>query len=258
MKSDRSAIVFDLAVIINALANRKSIKPKAIGEFCWKNIYEEISKQSKRCARVDVVTDWSPNGINLKEMTQYRRGIGMHVEFDNNTPFPIDFANDFLKRSENKFYPYLVELILQKYQFHNKIVVATKNIKVITNLEDSLAEVETSDSSQPEADSRTILHVSNCIQIGLINFYVRTNDTDVVVLLIVFMPDFLKIKDGAQVIAIRGVGTHKHYMSINVIAESVTLERCKELLFLHALSGSDYTSSFFHARKVKWLARTLM
>ena len=28
MKSDRSAIVFDLSVVIKALANRKSMKPK--------------------------------------------------------------------------------------------------------------------------------------------------------------------------------------------------------------------------------------
>ena len=66
-------------------------------------------------------------------------------------------------------------------------------------------------------------------------FNVRTNDTDVVVLLIAFMLNFLMINAGAQVIVICGVGTHKYCMSINVIGESVTLERCKELLFLHAL-----------------------
>ena len=77
------------------------------------------------------MTDLYPDGINLKEITQHRRGIRRHVEFDNNTPFPINFASDFLRQSENnrKFYPYLVELILQKYQFHDKIVVATKNFK---------------------------------------------------------------------------------------------------------------------------------
>ena len=66
------------------------------------------------------------------------------------------------------------------------------------------------------------------------------------------MPDFLNINADAQVIVICGVGTHKYCMSISVIADSITLERCKELLFLHALSGSDYTSSFFHVRKVKF------
>ena len=126
------------------------------------------------------MTDSYPDGINLKEMTQHHRGIGEDVEFDNNTPFPVDFARDFLRRSENKctFYTCLVELILQKYhQFQDKIVVATKNEKVVTNLEGSLAEVEISGFLQPEAGSRIILHASNCIQMDLINVYVRTNNT---------------------------------------------------------------------------------
>ena len=66
------------------------------------------------------------------------------------------------------------------------------------------------------------------------------------------MADFLKINADAQVIVICGVGTHKYCMLINVIADSITFERCKEPLFLHALSGSDYTSSFFHVGKVKF------
>ena len=48
------------------------------------------------------------------------------------------------------------------------------------------------DCSQPEADSRTILHVSNCIQMSLINAYLRTNQADVVIFLLAFIPDFLK------------------------------------------------------------------
>ena len=39
MISDRSAIVIDLSVVINALGKRKSIKPTAIGVFCYKNVY---------------------------------------------------------------------------------------------------------------------------------------------------------------------------------------------------------------------------
>ena len=66
------------------------------------------------------------------------------------------------------------------------------------------------------------------------------------------MRDFLKINAGAQVVAMYGVGNHKYCMSIDVIAESITLERCKEPLFLHILSGSYYMSSFFHIGKVKF------
>ena len=69
MKSNKSEIVFDLSVVINTLAKRKSIKPKTISEFYYKNAYEEISKQSKGCARIDIVTDSNPDGINLKEIS---------------------------------------------------------------------------------------------------------------------------------------------------------------------------------------------
>ena len=41
-------------------------------------------------------------------------------------------------------------------------------------------------------------------------------------------------------------------MSINVIAESIVLEGFKELLFLHASSGSDDASSFFPVEKIKF------
>ena len=168
--------------------------------------------------------------------------------------FSHRLCRDFLRSSENKrnVCPYLVELILKKYQFQDKIVAAKKNEKVITILEISLAKVKISGYSQSEAGSKIILHDSHCIQMDLFKVYVRINNTGVDVLLVAFIPDFLKINAGAQVIVICGVSTHKCCMSTNVIAESIALERCKELLFLHALSGSDYTSSFFHIRKVKF------
>ena len=82
----------------------------------------------------------------------------------------------------------------------------------------------------------------------LIHVYVWKIDTDV--LLVAFTPEFLKIKAGAQVIATCGVATGKYCILINVIAESITLERCEELLSLHALV-SNYRSSYFHVIKVK-------
>ena len=44
-----------------------------ISEFCYENVYEEISNQSRGCARVNIVTDSYPDGINLKEMTQHQK-----------------------------------------------------------------------------------------------------------------------------------------------------------------------------------------
>ena len=65
--------------------------------------------------------------------------------------------------------------------------------KVITILEDNLAEVAMSGCSQPGAGTKIILHASHWIQMDL-HFYVSITDTDVVVLLVAFMPDLcLKI-----------------------------------------------------------------
>ena len=253
-RDEEHAVIFDLSVIINALSNRKSIKPKTIGEFCSKLVFQELDNQSKGSTRIDIVTDLYPDGITLKEMTQTSRGVGMRVNFDRDTKFPNDFSTDFLRTTENKraFYPFLVELILDQCHFHSKIVVATKEEKVITNLEGTLAEIEMPDCFHPEADTRIILHVIDCIERGILRIYVRTNDTDVVVLLVAFMPDFLDIRDDVKIYATCGVGSGKYSLLINIIADYINLKRCKEMLFLHALSGSDYTASFYQVGKAKF------
>ena len=120
------------------------------------------------------------------------------------------------------------------------------------NLRGSMADITMSTCTHPEADTRIILHVLSCIEYGLKDVYIRTNDTDVVVILIAYMPDFLQADSQVQVYAVCGVGSNTYSLSINIIAEHVGLERCKELLFLHALSGSDYTSSFYKMGKVKF------
>ena len=118
------------------------------------------------------------------------------------------------------------------------------NVKANTHL------VTMHDCSHIEADTRIILHVLNCINNGIKNIYVRTNDTDVVVLLISYMPMFLE-QNEVSIIAINGVGAKIKHFPINTIAH-IGLDRCRELLFLHSLSGCDYTSSFFKVGKCKF------
>ena len=56
-----------------------------------------------------------------------------------------------------------------------------------------------SDSSHSEADTRIILHVFSCVHNGLKGIYVRTNDTDVVVILVAYMSDLLGIYSNVRV-----------------------------------------------------------
>ena len=152
------------------------------------------------------------------------------------------------------FYPYLVDKILEKACYKDKIVVLTRNEKIEMNLKGTLANINMSDSSHSEAaDTRIIFHFFSCVHNGLKYIYVQTNDTDVVAILVAYMPDFLEIDCSVQVSAVSGVGFNTSCMSVNAIAAHIGLKWCKELLYLHSLSGCDYTSFFFHVKKVKFL-----
>ena len=94
-------MVVDLSVVVNALSNRKSIKPKKFGEFS-EYVFVELNNLSRRSARIDVVWDFYPKGLNLKELIQIKRSIGVQLNFDNDTEFSSDFESNFLIKNEKK------------------------------------------------------------------------------------------------------------------------------------------------------------
>ena len=113
---NNSALVVDLSVIVNALSNRKSIKPRIFEDFCLNYVYPELMKLSRFCLRLDIVTDSYLEGPNLKESLQVERGTGKRLKFNDDTEFPAHFSFDFLRDSENKreYYPYVIDRILSK------------------------------------------------------------------------------------------------------------------------------------------------
>ena len=124
-------MLVDLSVVVNALSNRNSIKPKAFGQFS-EYVFVELNNLPRRSTRIDIVCDLYPEGLNLEESIQTERGIGVQLNFDNDTEFPSDFASNFPRKNENKlvFYPYLMDKILEKAYCKNKIVVVTRNEKI--------------------------------------------------------------------------------------------------------------------------------
>ena len=191
---EQNTMVVDLSVVVNALSSRKSINSKTFGEFS-KYVFVELNNLSGRSARTDIVCDLYPEDLNLKESIQIERGIGVQSNFDNETEFPSDFASNFLRKNENKrvFYPYLMDKILEKAYCKDKIVVVTKNEKIEINLKGTLANINMCDSSHSEVDTTIILHLFSCVHSGLKDIYVRATDTDVVVILVTYMPDVRKL-----------------------------------------------------------------
>ena len=148
-----------------------------------------------------------PEDLNLKESIQIETGIGVQLNFDNDLEFPSDFALNFLRNNENKcaFYFYLVDKILEKAYYKDKVVVVTRNEKIEMNLKGKLANTNMSDSSHSEADTRIILHVFSCAHSSLKDICMRTNDTDVVVIFVAYMPDVLEIDSNVRVSGVSGV-----------------------------------------------------
>ena len=80
-------MVVDLPVVVNELSNRKSIK-QTFGELS-EYIFVELNNLSRRSARIDIICDLYPEGLNLKESFQNERGIGVQLNFDNDNEFPL-------------------------------------------------------------------------------------------------------------------------------------------------------------------------
>ena len=145
-------MVVDLSVVVNAQSNKKSIKPKTFVEFS-EYVFVELNSLSRRSASIDIECDLNRESLNIKESIQTERGIGVQLNFDNDTDFSSDFASHFLGKNESKrvfylylvteskrvfypylvneskrvFYPYLVDKILGKACYKDKIVVVTRN-----------------------------------------------------------------------------------------------------------------------------------
>ena len=76
-------MVVGLSVVVNALSNRKSIKPKAFRKIC-EYVFVELNNLSRRSARIE--------DLNLKESFQIEKVVGVQLHFDNDIEFPPDFA----------------------------------------------------------------------------------------------------------------------------------------------------------------------
>ena len=103
---------------------------------------------------------------------------------------------------------------------------------------------------QEEADTKVIVHVSNCLSHGFRSISVKTVDTDVVTLILAH-PSVLPYPNEIEVDF--GFGKKRKYYGINEISEKLSLDDQKGILFFHAFTESDMTISFFKITKpTRW------
>ena len=225
--------VFDGAAIVNMLPPRNS---KTFKEYSELVFLPYLIRQAKDVKRVDVVWDRYLEN-SLKESTRATRGLGIHRKVLPNTTIPRNWQT-FLRCSENK-----VEL----FEFLSKEIVAltVKDVIVISSLNDttiSNCPIDLRDISSvnhEEADTRMLLHVGHGAAQGYNDILIRTVDTDVVALAVANVHEL-----NINLWLAFGVGKSLTFISANSLANSLGPDKSKALLFFHAFSGSDTTSSF--------------
>ena len=117
-------------------------------------------------------------------------------------------------------------------------ILSTSDTVVLSSSVDATPAI--SPCTHEEADTRLILHASDCARQGLDNIILRTVDTDVVVLAISY---FSRLKISRLWIAF-GVGKQYRYIPIHDIVRALGEEKSQVLHVFHAFTGCDQTSGF--------------
>jgi len=104
-----------------------------------------------------------------------------------------------------------------------------------------------------EVDNRMVAHLKDMItNDDCKSILIRTVDTDVVVIMIAFLPCLIYHKSELQIMIDFGTGQHRRLISVNKSFESLGHSLSRALLFLHAFTGCDTTCSFYGKSKSHW------
>ena len=88
---------------------------------------------------------------------------------------------------------------------------------------------------------RTIPHVSKSVSPNFTNIVVISNDTDVLILLLLYLPQF--IENGLEELWIKfGAGGHSRFIPLHVMYNNMSKELHSVILKAHILTGCDGTS----------------
>ena len=248
-----TVVVLDMAAVIHMV---RPTTAKTFSEYVTLNIVPFLEAQMKSCTqRIDAVWDNYPEENNLKAMTQQRRGNGPRTRVgDGSTKIPKHEWSSFLKNEENKKELFsFISTQISKTDMGRKLLLSTHFETVLSNRHCDLATLQPCNHS--EADTRILLHLAHAAEQGHTTAYVRTVDSDIVVLTVRFFETL-----GLSELWV-GFGTGKKYRDIPVhtICSKLGPSRSLALPLFHSLTGCDTTSQFLGCgKKTAWAAWTSM
>ena len=247
-----TVVVLDMAAVIHMVRPTTAVTFK---EYVPLHIVPFLKAQLKNgTQRIDAVWDNYPEENNLKALTQLRRGKGSRTRIgDGSTPIPKhEWNSGFLKNEENKKELFsFISTQISKNDMDGKLLLSTRFETELSNRDCDLTTLQPCNHS--EADTRILLHLAHAAEQGHTCAYVRTVDSDVVVLAIRFFDTL-----GLSKLWV-GFGSGKKYRDIPVHTIGSSLGRSKSLALplFHSLTGCDTNSQFLGCgKKTAWAAWT--
>lgn len=248
---EASVVVLDMAAVVHI------IKPKSanvFGDYTQMQLLPYLESQmTDNTTRVDAVWD-TYKEASLKSQARVKRGgTGMRrTRVSAKIPLPKGAQwQTFLKDCQNK--DDLFQFISQELQSctadSQYQLLTTKADLVLSNQPTDVAAL--SPCQQEEADTRMILHLRHAADQGHTRAFLRTVDSDVVVLAISF---FLEL--GLSELWV-GFGSGKNYKDIPIhqISQILGPQKCEVLPLFHALTGCDVVSAMFGiGKRTAWNA----
>ena len=177
--------------------------------------------------------------------------------FQENDSLPKDFKS-FIENSENK--TDLNKLISEyaarptTWSWGGEVFVTYgKGVKSTTDGPQDF--MQWIDEVHEEADNRIIVHISHMLDSQISKIIVRTGDTDVIVIILGFMAQFLWQNASTKIWVDFGTGENRRTFDINQIHEHVGESISLALPFFHSFTGCDSTASFYGKTKKFWYER---
>lgn len=246
--------VVDLSVLIQAIASKFFAQDSTFREFIDCVCKQVLSLGVKYSAkRIDAVADfYSP--LSIKQPTRINRGCqsAPRLIFTINSTLPTDLQG-FLKNADNKtgLNELIVEqLLLTESSSWDGEIVVTYNQIVKTKTDGPRGMFTWIEDTHEEADNRMLVHIQDMLKDGISNIVVRSNDTDVFIILLSFLPIFNDMCENCKIWLDYGMGQYRRLIFINDSLKNLGKKTCLGLLFFHAFSGCDSTSYTFEKSKV--------
>ena len=247
-------LIVDLSVLIRAEAAFVNTNDGCFDDFV-KCVLQSIAALGTaiKAVRIDIVADmYDP--LSIKGPTRQDRGIGPRMIFNGESKLPEDFES-FLKNDDNKTN---LNMLVAKHAMRpqswtwREEVVVTYNTKVLTS-SDGIQEMYTwIQCVHEEADNRMLIYIKDMLAKDITNIILRTVDTDVIVILLAFMSQFIELNDNVMIWVDFGTGGHRRTISINSSFIALGESTCLALSFFHAFTGCDSTCSFYRKTKKIW------